>query len=145
MSRLLDRGASGACVYGGIVSFVLGAFALYTGVEPGVESVQVSVHPILIVAAIALSLVYFWVLVRAALQMRHRGPAIAPMSALVGALGTAQTLIAPRGIAYAGGESWSARSRNAQIPEGSPVRIVEVDGLELIVEPTTEEAPSHDV
>ena len=135
----------GLLTMGGIVSFVLGAFALYTGVEPGVESVQVSVHPILIVAAIALSLVYFWVLVRAALQMRHRAPAIAPMSALVGALGTAQTLIAPRGIAYAGGESWSARSRNAQIPEGSPVRIVEVDGLELIVEPTTEEAPSHDV
>ncbi len=135
----------GLLTMGGIVSFVLGAFALYTRVEPGVESVQVSVHPILIVAAIALSLVYVWVLVRAALQMRHRAPAIAPMSALVGALGTAQTLIAPRGIAYAGGESWSARSRAAEIPEGSPVRIVEVDGLELIVEPTSQEAPSHDV
>ena len=54
---------------------------------------------------------------------------------LVGAGGVAQTLIAPRGIAYAGGEAWSARSAGPEIAPGSAVRVVAVDGLELIVEP----------
>ena len=58
-----------------------------------------------------------------------------PIAALVGAGGTAQTLLAPRGIAYAGGETWTARSQEAAIPPGTPIKVVGVDGLELIVEP----------
>ena len=57
----------------------------------------------------------------------------------VGAGGMAQTLLAPTGIAYAGGEAWSARSRSGEITPGTPIRVVEVKGLELIVEPTTTE------
>jgi membrane-bound ClpP family serine protease len=68
---------------------------------------------------------------------RQRGElANVPVGALVGASGTAQTIIGPTGIAYAGGESWSARTRGAEIGAGTPVRVVAVDGLELIVEPT---------
>jgi membrane-bound ClpP family serine protease len=62
-----------------------------------------------------------------------------PMMALVGAGGVAQTMIAPTGIAYAGGEAWSARSRGERITPGSPVRVVAIDGLELIVEPGAEQ------
>ena len=58
-----------------------------------------------------------------------------PVTSLLGAAGTAQTMIAPRGIAYAEGESWSARSRSAEIRAGAPLRVVGVEGLELIVEP----------
>jgi membrane-bound ClpP family serine protease len=72
------------------------------------------------------------------------------MAAVMGSIGTAQTLIAPRGIAYAAGEAWSARARTGDIHPGTPVRVVGVEGLELIVEPagtgeasTTEENPSH--
>jgi len=69
----------------------------------------------------------------------RRHPALpVPMTALVGAGGVAQTLIAPTGIAYAGGEAWSARSAGEKIQPGAPVRVVGVDGLELIVEPGTE-------
>ena len=133
----------GLLTMAGIVSFVLGAFALYTDVEPGVDAISVSVSPILIAGAVVVSLVYFWVLVRALLQMRSHGAAMLQTAALVGASGTAQTLIAPTGIAYAGGETWSARSREADIHPGSPIRVVGVDGLELIVEPAAEENPSH--
>ena len=90
---------------------------------------------------VAVGLIYIWVLVRAMLQQRRMGGvANKPVTALVGAAGTAQTLIAPTGIAYAGGESWSARSRSAQIGPGTPLRVVGVEGLELIVEP----APAGD-
>jgi membrane-bound serine protease (ClpP class) len=126
----------GLLTVGGIVALVLGAFALWTGVEPGVESIDVSVSPWVILIVAAIGVVYAWVLVRALLQMRRTGGvANQPVAALVGGAGTAQTLIAPTGIAYAGGESWSARAREGAIPAGAQVRIVGVDGLELIVEP----------
>jgi membrane-bound serine protease (ClpP class) len=131
----------GLLTIGGIVAFVLGAFALYTGVDTN-ESIEVSVSPILIVAAVAVSLVYFYVLVRALLQMRANRTTELPIAALVGATGTAQTFIGPRGIAYAGGEAWSARAVAGDIHPGTAVRVVGIDGLELIVEPTADEAPN---
>ena len=125
----------------GIAAFVLGAFALWTGVEPGVDAIDVSVSPWLIAIAVAVGVIYMWVMVRALLQMRRVGGVTdKPVVELVGSMGTAQTLIGPTGIAYAGGESWSARSRAADIGPGTPLRIVGVEGLELIVEP----APAGD-
>jgi membrane-bound serine protease (ClpP class) len=136
----------GLLTIGGVVSFVLGAFALYTRPDT-TESVQVNVSPILIAAALAVTLVYFYVLVRALLQMRRVPAGALPVTRLVGAIGTAQTFIAPRGIAYAGGEAWSARAQDGDIHPGTPVRVVGIDGLELIVEPAPgpaqgEETPS---
>jgi membrane-bound serine protease (ClpP class) len=127
----------GLLTIGGIVAFVLGAFALWTGVEPGVDVIDVSVSPWLVAMLAAIGVVYIWVLVRALMGMRRGTVANPPITALVGAAGTAQTAIAPTGIAYAGGESWSARSRSAEIVAGTPLRVVDVEGLELIVEPAT--------
>ena len=131
----------GLLTIGGLVAFVLGAFALWTGVETGELELQITVSPWIIAILAAVGVVYIWVLIRAVLQMR-RGGLIAnkPVTALVGGMATAQTLIAPTGIAYAGGESWSARSRDVEIGPGTPLRVVDVEGLELIVEP----APAGD-
>jgi membrane-bound serine protease (ClpP class) len=119
---------------GGVVCFLLGAFALYTGVDTN-NPVEFTVSPILIVGAILLSLAYFFLLLRGLLQMRANRSTTLPIATLVGTGGTAQTLIAPTGIAYAGGEAWSARSRRGKIQPGKPLRVVAVEGLELIVEP----------
>jgi membrane-bound serine protease (ClpP class) len=126
----------GLLTVGGIVAFVLGAFALWTGVETGELQLQISVSPWIILIVAAVGVVYIWILIRAVLQMRRSGMiANKPISALIGGMATAQTLIAPTGIAYAGGESWSARTRDAEIGPGTPLRVVDVEGLELIVEP----------
>ncbi len=139
----------GLLTVGGTVSFVLGAFALYTRVDQN-NPVRVEVSPVLIVGAVIVTLIYFFVLVRALLQMRRQHSAVSPMARVMGAIGTAQTLIAPTGIAYAAGEAWSARAREGDIHPGTPVRVVGVKGLELIVEPAgagdappAEENPSH--
>ena len=71
---------------------------------------------------------------------RHGGVANKPHAALVGAAATAQTVIAPTGIAYAQGESWSARSRDGSNPCREALSVVGVDGLELIVEPAGQPA-----
>jgi membrane-bound serine protease (ClpP class) len=131
----------GLLTVGGIVALVLGAFALWTGVRPGEFSFDVSVSPWVIAVVIAVGVAYAWVLVRALMQMRKTGGiANPPVTALVGGGAMAQTLIAPTGIAYAGGESWSARSTESEIRPGTPLRVVGVEGLELIVEP----APAGD-
>jgi membrane-bound serine protease (ClpP class) len=126
----------GFLAIGGVVCFMLGAFALYTRVD-GTNAVQVGVNPLLVLGAIVVSLLYFFILLRGLLQMRRRATSTLPIKALVGAGGTAQTLLAPTGIAYAGGEAWSARSRSGEIHPGAEIRVVGVEGLELIVEPTT--------
>jgi membrane-bound serine protease (ClpP class) len=131
----------GLLTLGGLVCFVLGASALWTGVTPGQEAINVSVSPILIVAAVALTLYYFTVLLRGLMQTRRRIPfAPLPITGLIGAAGTAQTLLAPHGIAYAGGETWSARSSDVEIRPGTPIKVIGRDGLELIVEPATDAA-----
>jgi membrane-bound serine protease (ClpP class) len=132
----------GLLTVGGVVAMVLGAFALWTGVRPGELDLDVSVSPWLVVAVVAIGIVYAWVLVRALMQMRRDGGiANPPVAALVGVAGTAETLIAPTGIAYAGGESWSARTRTLDIHAGTPLRVVGVEGLELIVEPAAGDDP----
>jgi membrane-bound serine protease (ClpP class) len=131
----------GLLTVGGIVSLVLGAFALWTGVEPGEFVLDVTVSPWIIGIVVVVGIVYAWVLVRALMQMRRTGGvANRPVGALIGGMATAQTLIGPTGIAYAGGESWSARSRGTEIGAGTSLRVVGVEGLELIVEP----APAGD-
>jgi membrane-bound serine protease (ClpP class) len=125
----------GLLTVGGVVSLVLGAFALWTGVEPGELAFDVSVSPWIIAIVVAVGIIYAWVLVRALMQMRRGVIANRPVAALVGGLATAHTLIAPTGVAYASGETWSARSRGPAINPGTPLRVVGVDGLELIVEP----------
>jgi membrane-bound serine protease (ClpP class) len=126
----------GLLTVGGIISFALGAFALYTGVDQEQVISEVQVSPWLLVLVLVITLVYFFGLIRALMGMRSRVTFAHPMSGLVGASGVAQTLIGTSGIAYAGGEAWSARAESGEIPPGAPVRVVRVDGLELIVEPT---------
>ena len=124
---------------GGVVCIVLGAFALWTGVNPEEDAIRIQVSPWLLVAVIGLSLAYVFGVVRALFKIRRQPVFPRPMMALVGAGGVAQTMIAPTGIAYAGGEAWSARTKGDRISAGMPVRVVDVDGLELIVEPGSTE------
>jgi membrane-bound ClpP family serine protease len=121
-----------------VVSTVLGLFALWTGVNPEEDAIRVEVSPWLLVLVVALSLAYVFGVVRALMAVRRQPAVPTPMLALVGAGGVAQTLIGHSGIAYAGGEAWSARSTGSEIPPGAPVRVVRVEGLELIVEPGDE-------
>ena len=134
----------GLLTVGGVACMILGAFALWTGVNPEEDAIRVSISPWLLAAVVVLSLAYVFGIVRALMAMRRQSALPRPILALVGAGGVAQTLIAPKGIAYAGGEAWSARSSGPEIAPGSPVKVVGVDGLELIVEPGGEAGATPD-
>ena len=114
---------------------MLGAFALWTGVDPRRDAINVSISPWLLALVVALSLGYVYGIVRRADGHANRPVLARPVMGLVGAGGVAQTLIAPRGIAFAGGERGRRAAPDRKLQPGSAVRVVAVDGLELIVEP----------
>src|SRR4029079_12292472 len=55
----------GLLTVGGVISIVLGAFALWTGVNPAEDAIRVSISPWLLGAVIALSLLFLFRLLRA--------------------------------------------------------------------------------
>ena len=57
---------------------------------------------------------------------------------MVGETGVTVSSVTPRGFARVHGELWQVRAADAQaaLPEGAGVRVREIHGLELLVEPT---------
>lgn len=124
----------GLLTVGGIIAFLLGAFALYTGVD-GTDAIQVELNPVLVVLPLVLAIGVIVLVARGLVDVRRRSAPTAPMQALLGATGIASTPIAPTGIVMAQGEAWTARTRRGSIRPGESLTVVGVDGLELIVEP----------
>jgi membrane-bound ClpP family serine protease len=80
--------------------------------------------------------------------VRRRGPhgteygAGGSATVPVGTYGVARTGLTPNGVVYAAGEEWTARSRAGnEIASGVQVRVVDQDGLTLIVEPGSPRQP----
>jgi membrane-bound serine protease (ClpP class) len=61
---------------------------------------------------------------------------------VIGQTGVVQRDLDPDGVVQVASEEWSARSTGGRIPKGRPVRVVDVDGLRLVVEPVKRHAPA---
>ncbi len=92
-----------------------------------------AVNPALSVVVSLLTIGFFWLAIHKTLAAARAKPANDP-TAVVGQQGEARTVLDPMGSVYAGGELWSARAE-VRIPEGAAVRVRELDGLILIVDP----------
>jgi membrane-bound serine protease (ClpP class) len=115
----------------GFASLLLGGLFLFDASVPGA---QVS-RALVIATALAVGAI-FACIVRAALKTRHQLPVAAQTSDLIGELGVVTQVLDPGGIVRARRESWTARSVDgATIAVGSQIRVAEIDGLTLIVEP----------
>jgi membrane-bound serine protease (ClpP class) len=80
-----------------------------------------------------LTLGYFWLAIRKALASARAKPAHDP-SAVRGQVGEVRSALDPIGSVYVGGELWTARSKKP-VAEGTLVRVIDLDGLMLTVEP----------
>ena len=92
---------------------------------------------------LAAALLAIWVLKDLALYPFVRR-AYAPRSgggadALVGAVATARDRLDPEGYVRVGHELWRARVRGGAVEQGGSVRVLEVRGLTLVVEPARPE------
>ena len=124
-AKFTSYGVLGA---GGVVCMIVGALLLVDGPIPELRvklltALVVSV-PIGVIAVFLMSLV-----LRA-----HRNRVTTGSEAMIGEVGVARTPVADDGKVFVRGELWNASARTA-IAEGSRVRIREVTGLRVVVEP----------
>jgi membrane-bound serine protease (ClpP class) len=112
----------------GITALVLGGLFLF---DASVPTARVSKG--LIVGVAAAVAFFFGVVVRAVVRAR-RQPAGAGLEGLVGS----EAVVVGPGVVRAAGEEWSARSQAGELPSGTRVRVLGVEGLTLRVEPIVE-------
>jgi len=129
----------GLLTVGGLVAFVLGASALYgapnTPAAPAV-TVDLRIVALLSVATAAYMALLLLVVLRSRRAAMRLGPRGAGAIIPVGLTGAVRSELHPKGIVYAAGEEWTARTGDGRpIPRGAPVRVVGQEGLTLIVEP----------
>jgi membrane-bound serine protease (ClpP class) len=117
---------------GGILGLIAGAWLMFAGAPSAAH-----VAPIVIGAAVIVSLLFFVSVMTAALRVRLRRP-ISGEEGIVGTTGEARTDIAPEGTVFTKGTLWRARTMETGIASGSTVRIKATEGLVLLVEPISE-------
>jgi membrane-bound serine protease (ClpP class) len=127
----------GLLTLGGAVCFVLGASALYQApVDPAGPFVSVALPLIAIMTAttVAFAGTVAWFGIRS----RRIGRGVSPAGPLpvAGSEAVVRVALRPEGSVRFAGEDWSARSADGRpIAAGAEVRVVETDGLTLVVEP----------
>ncbi len=127
----------GILTAGGIAALLIGTIIVFPPLRPTFPGVRASVDPAVIAVVVGLTGAFFFGIAR--LALRSRTVFVPTGSALLlGATGVARSDIDASGIAYVGGEDWTAVSEAGPIAKGSPVRVKRVDSLRLIVEPAKE-------
>jgi membrane-bound serine protease (ClpP class) len=127
-------GSHGVLAAGGIVSMLIGSLILVNSPLPGGRiSLATSLSVTLPLAVITV------ILLRLAIAARMR-KAITGEAGLIDSVGVAETDLQPgslEGKIRVHGEIWNARA-DQSIPRGTEVRVREVDGLTLRVEPKSQ-------
>lgn len=113
----------------GVISLVLGGLFLFDTSVPGV-----SVSWLVIVPVAGFAVLFFLIVVRKAMQLRHREVTTRDEQ-LVGAEGTVVQTLDPTGVVKVAAEEWSARTVRGTPRRGDKVRVVRMEGLTLEVEP----------
>ena len=124
---------------GALIAFALGSALLFTPFwVPASEAPGVRLNPWLILGTTLGVAAFFFLGLSAAVRAQRR-PVAVGRETLVGKTGAVRKPLRPAGIVHLQGEEWSAvSSTGAEIPAGTIVRVVRVDGLSLRVEPVTD-------
>jgi membrane-bound ClpP family serine protease len=109
---------------GGLALQAVGSLTLFRGT---------SVSPALIAVTIAASLVYYRFALVRIFNYRHISPARVEDQSIIGEEGYVKRALDPVGTVYVRGETWTARSDH-NLESGTPVAVVEQNGLTLFVE-----------
>jgi len=113
---------------GGVLCLIFGGLLLVDGPIP-----EMRVH-LLTALVVSLPLGLIAVFLMSLVLRAHKNPVVTGTHAMIGEIGVARTVVDASGKVFVHGELWNAMAKNT-IPEGSRVRVREVDGLRVIVEP----------
>ena len=113
---------------GGVICMILGALMLVDGPIP-----EMRVHLVTaLVVSVPLGAIAIFLMT---LVLRaHQNPVVTGSAAMIGEVGVARTNLQPDGKVFVHGELWNAIAKS-DVAEGSRVRVRDVDGLKVIVEP----------
>ena len=117
----------GLLAVGGVISLTLGSLMLFESSDP---NLRVSLRVILPTVAAIAGIILF--LLQRALSAQATPVATGPQG-LLGEIGSASTDLNPDGKVFVHGELWNARSERP-IRKGEQIRVVRVDGLQLLIE-----------
>lgn len=138
----------GLLTVAGLITFVLGASALFTVPgDPTGPFVQVA-FPLILVMAVTTG-AFMALIVGAAVASRRliRSPGLVggPAGGLdVGLMAVVRSPLRPTGTIYIGGEEWSARTASGSpLSRGTEVRVVGVEGLTAIVQAEASSSTGH--
>jgi len=121
----------GVLATGGVIAMILGALILIKSPWP-----EARIH-LSTALSVALPLgIITVILVRFAVAAKLR-KAVTGEEGMIGSVGVAQSDIEAAGKVLVHGELWDARARQ-RIPKGARVRVLEIDGLTLVVVPAAE-------
>ncbi len=115
-----------------IISIVVGSIFLFK-----LESGAPAINPFLAVFMSIIAVVLLWFIARKGIEALKLRPA-QDLGVLIGQTGIARSDIRSSGSIYVGGEEWTARS-DKLIREGQSARVINREGLVLVVEPVKEE------
>src|SRR5579885_1531573 len=121
-------GTFGVIGVGGVIAFAIGAFMMFHIGVPGFE-----VSLTVVVGATVATAVLFFLVIGMLLRSRKR-PVVTGKEALLGAEGETVSWRQEEGSVRVLGEIWRARAAQPLAP-GSRIKVVNRDGLVLIVEP----------
>jgi len=120
----------GLLTVAGVISLILGSLMLFKSADP---AIRVSLELIISMAVFTLVVVTFLV---SMVIRSHRAQVATGAEGLLNKYGVTRTQVGRRGKVFVHGEIWNA-SADEEIPAGSPVEIVSVDGLTLRVRAET--------
>jgi len=118
----------------GVVCVILGGLLLFDTSVPGVE-----VSPLVILPVAAFAAFFFLIVVRKAIGLRKLKVASRDQQ-LIGREGTVLQDLDPTGVVQVASEHWTAASVRGSPRKGERVRVVQMEGLRLKVEPVEEPA-----
>lgn len=119
--------SGGLLTLGGVIALTLGSLMLFESPEP---TMRVSFHVIIPTVATLTGIVLL--LLQRALRAQTQRVATGAQG-LLGEIGVASTVLDPDGQVFVHGELWNASSPHS-IRSGEKVRVVRVEGLQLLVE-----------
>ena len=117
----------GLLTVGGVISLVLGSLLLFDTAEPALRiSLQVLIPAVLLVSGFFIAVI--WMAIQAQMRKHFTG-----IEAMIGAEAETLTDIANEGKVFLKGQYWKATSEKP-VKKGAKVKIIKVEGLNLIVE-----------
>ena len=113
---------------GGVICMIMGALMLVDGPIP-----EMRVHLITaIIVSVPLGVIAIFLMTLVIRAHKHR--VMTGTEAMIGEIGVARTTLGPEGKVFVHGELWNAIAKTS-IAEGARVRVRNVEGLRVVVEP----------